>query len=79
MAMGPGLTLVVDSFHPEMAKTLQEAARHGDLRALERTVSAPADPNQAPGAGDGDGGGYMSYIGVIEGLWHGVSGHVLKI
>ena len=50
----PGLTLVVDSFHPEMAKTLQDAARHGDLRALEKTLSAPADPNQAAGiAGDG--------------------------
>eukprot|EP00438_Fugacium_kawagutii_P029097 Skav229060 [mRNA] locus=scaffold2611:121268:124484:+ [translate_table: standard] len=36
---GPGVTLVVDSFHPEMAAALQEAARHGDLRALERTLS----------------------------------------
>ena len=45
---------MVDSFHPEMAKTLQDAARHGDLRALEKTLSAPADPNQAAGiAGDG--------------------------
>ncbi|CAE7349754.1 mask [Symbiodinium sp. CCMP2592] len=41
------LTLVVDSFHPEVAPALQEAARHGDLRAVEKALSAPADPNQA--------------------------------
>ncbi|CAE7661428.1 KIDINS220 [Symbiodinium sp. KB8] len=41
------LTLVVDSFHPEVAPVLQEAARHGDLRAVEQALSAPADPNQA--------------------------------
>lgn len=40
------LTLVVDSFHPEVAPVLQEAARHGDLRAVEQALSAPADPNQ---------------------------------
>ena len=47
---------MVDSFHPEMAKTLQDAARHGDLRALEKTLSAPADPNQAAAGTAGDGG-----------------------
>ena len=41
-----GLTLVVDSYHPEMVGALQEAARHGDLRALDTTLSTPADPNQ---------------------------------
>ena len=36
----------MDSYHPEMVGALQEAARHGDLRALDTTLSTPADPNQ---------------------------------
>ena len=27
----------------------QEASRHGDLRAVEKALSAPADPNKAAG------------------------------
>ena len=41
----------MDRFHPEKSMALREAARHGDLRALERALGAPADPNEVDGHG----------------------------